>query len=132
LPSKIRTDSFSQVGTGGFRRFHGRDDLRAIPECLALKCRSAFLLGVDLRPQPPEERKGSLQHVLREVTGGRYPVQRAHRGGRRDHCSARLQAGFRGHRLQAQGSRLPIGAVKGVDQGENPRSPGLLRFEDRT
>jgi hypothetical protein len=51
-------------------------------------------------------------------------VLRASRRRRRDRFQARMQARARRHRLEAPGPALPLRAMQGLDQGQEPGEPG--------
>jgi len=107
-------------GTANFAKLHSQDhNDRAFLFAFDL----LELGGVDVRPLPLEERRG--QTPISPAKGHRSgrPVQRSDRRRRRDNIRACLQAGVRGHRLEAPGASLPIRAVKVVDQGKEPVGP---------
>jgi hypothetical protein len=54
----------------------------------------------------------------------RHPVQRTYRGRRLDRLRPRLQAWPRRHRLEAQGFRLPFGALARLAQNEKRKCTG--------
>ena len=58
------------------------------------------------------------------VLGGRGRTRRSVACRRRDRVPARLQAGSRGHRVEAAHRALPVRAVTGLDQDEEPGQPG--------
>jgi hypothetical protein len=59
-----------------------------------------------------------------------HSTQQAHRGGRPDRVSARLQARLRGHHLEARGLAVPIWSIAGLDQTEEPQGSGTYQFQD--
>src|SRR5882757_3627084 len=77
------------------------------------------LNGEDPRPLSLGERKTKLARLLR-----RHRVQRAHRRGWRRGVPARLQDGPGGHRVETADCALPVRAVAGLDQGQEPGQPG--------
>jgi len=69
-------------------------------------------------------RSCSFRPAGADAQAGRDRTQRAHRRRRRQGVPARMQAWLRGHRVEAAERALPIGAIAGLAQGEEPGQPG--------
>ena len=79
----------------------------------------------DLRTLPLAERKRRLQTLLDGGKAGQRLRYVAHlTASAKEVFSRRLQAGFRGHRLEANRRSLPFGSKRQLDQGQVPRGTG--------
>ena len=79
--------------------------------------------GEDLRALPLVDRKKRLARLVARRRVG--IVLSDHTAGRRrHHLPAGLPHGPRGHRVEAAERALPVGAVAGLAQGQEPGQPG--------
>src|SRR5262249_26974658 len=81
------------------------------------------LNGDDLRRDPLEVRKATLASIVAKAGPG-IRFNETYRGRRPDRLRPRLQAWPRRHRLEAEGFRLPFGALARLAQNEEPRRGG--------
>jgi hypothetical protein len=81
------------------------------------------LNGEDLRPRPLGERKARLEKLLGRKTGAIVYNEHTDEDGATVFRHA-CKLGFEGHRVEAAGGALPIRAVSGLDQGQEPGQPG--------
>ena len=95
------------------------------PEVFLIAFDLLELDGKDLRREPLEVRKQTLASLLRGSLPG---VQlSASRAPRRPRVRTRLQAGARGHRLQAARLALPSGRSPDWVKFKNPAAPAVRR-----
>jgi hypothetical protein len=78
--------------------------------------------GEDLRALPLADRKKRLARLLGRRRIGIVLSDHTDEDGTM--LPASLQAGPRGHRVEAAERALPVGPVAGLDQGEEPGQPG--------
>ena len=76
--------------------------------------------GADLRREPIEVRKATLASILRKARHGVRLNEHLAARRRADRVPARLQDGAGGHRLEAAGLALPLGALAGLAQVQEP------------
>jgi bifunctional non-homologous end joining protein LigD len=86
------------------------------------------LNGDDLRPDPLEGRKATLEMILAKAGG--HQVQRAHAGRRRDRISPRLQARPRRHRVEAERVALSFRPLARWLKMKNADAPAVKREEE--
>jgi bifunctional non-homologous end joining protein LigD len=79
--------------------------------------------GEDLRPRRLEQRKAMLTAVLRRAPSG-HLSGRARGRRRRGHLRCCLPSRIGGHRVEAPGYALYVGAVQDLDQDQEPEQPG--------
>ena len=80
--------------------------------------------GTDLRREPIEVRKATLASILRKSRHGRAAERAPGARLRADGVPARLQAGLRGHRLEAARLALPLRPLAGLAQVQEPGGAG--------
>jgi ATP-dependent DNA ligase len=88
--------------------------------------------GVDLRPQPLEERRGNLQHLLRKANGGGAQFNEHIDGDGATIFQHACKLGFEGIVSKHRQHPYRSGPSKAWIKVKNPRAPGMLRFEDKT
>ena len=86
--------------------------------------------GVDLRPQPLEERRGNLQYLLRKVTGGGIQFNEHIDGDGATIFKHACKLGLEGIVSKHREHPYRSGPSKVWLKIKNPLAPGVLRFED--
>jgi bifunctional non-homologous end joining protein LigD len=114
-------------GVANFEKLHSQAyDDRALLYAFDL----LELGGVDIRPQPLEERKGTLQHLLRNTKNGGIQLNEHILG---DGATIFLHAcklGLEGIVSKHREHPYRSGASKAWIKVKNPTAPGVLRFDD--
>jgi bifunctional non-homologous end joining protein LigD len=86
--------------------------------------------GVDLRPQPLEERRGRLQHLLRRVTGAGVQLNEHIEGDGATIFKHACKLGFEGIVSKHRAYPYRSGPSKSWIKVKNPKAPGVLRFKE--
>ena len=86
--------------------------------------------GVDLRPQPLEERRGRLQHLLRRVTGAGVQLNEHLEGHGATIFKHACKLGFEGIVSKHRAYPYRSGPSKSWIKVKNPKAPGALRFTE--
>jgi bifunctional non-homologous end joining protein LigD len=88
------------------------------------------LVGVDIRPQPLEERRGRLQYLLRNVTSRGIQLNEHIVGDGATIFEHACKLGFEGIVSKHRQSAYRAGPSKAWLKIKNPSAPGALRFKD--
>ena len=86
--------------------------------------------GVDLRVEPLEERKGNLQHLLRNVTAPGLQFNEHIEGDGATIFAHACKLGFEGIVSKHRAHPYRSGPSKSWIKVKNPNAPGVLRFEE--
>jgi ATP-dependent DNA ligase len=86
--------------------------------------------GVDLRPQPLEERRGRLQHLLRKANGGGVQFNEHIDGDGWTVFQHACKLGLEGIVSKHREHPYRSGPSKAWIKVKNPTAPGVLRFKD--
>jgi bifunctional non-homologous end joining protein LigD len=86
--------------------------------------------GIDLRPQPLEERRGNLQHLLRKANGGGVQFNEHIAGDGQTIFEHACKLGFESIVSKHRAHPYRSGPSKSWLKVKNPTAPAALRFKD--
>jgi bifunctional non-homologous end joining protein LigD len=86
--------------------------------------------GIDFRPDPLDERKGRLEHLLRNVTDPGVQFNEHIVGDGATIFDHACRLGFEGIVSKHRGHPYRSGPSKSWIKVKNPNAPGVLRFKD--